>query len=72
MSGDPNVRFGGRGHRNQSMLPTPILTPIGDKQTAAKVNRILEDHGWIEPVQGGAEINGKRRKEVRHLTTVSK
>ena len=26
MSGDPQVRFGGRGHRNQSMLPTPMLT----------------------------------------------
>ena len=26
MPGDPHVRFGGRGHRNQSMLPTPILT----------------------------------------------
>jgi hypothetical protein len=25
MSGDPQVRFGGRGHRNQSVLPTPIL-----------------------------------------------
>jgi hypothetical protein len=24
MPGDPHVRFGGRGHRNQSMLPTPI------------------------------------------------
>jgi hypothetical protein len=23
MPGDPHVRFGGRGHRTQSMLPTP-------------------------------------------------
>jgi hypothetical protein len=27
MSGDPHVRFGGRGHRTQSMLPTPIHPP---------------------------------------------
>ncbi len=26
MSGDPQVRFGGRGYRNQSMLPTPMIT----------------------------------------------
>jgi hypothetical protein len=26
MSGDPQVRFGGRRHRNQSMLPSPIIT----------------------------------------------
>jgi hypothetical protein len=26
MSGDPHVRFGGRGHRSQSMLPTPMVT----------------------------------------------
>jgi hypothetical protein len=25
-AGDPHVQFGGRGHRSQSMLPTPILT----------------------------------------------
>jgi hypothetical protein len=24
--GRPHVQFGGRGHRNQSMLPTPIVT----------------------------------------------
>src|SRR6266849_5456672 len=26
-AGDPHVRFGGRGQRNQSALPTPISTP---------------------------------------------
>jgi hypothetical protein len=31
MSGDPLVRFGGRGHRTQSMLPTPIVTPSPDR-----------------------------------------
>jgi len=38
MSGDPHVRFGGRGHRSQSMLPTPILTfsTIGLPVTSVK------------------------------------
>ena len=27
-AGDPHVRFGGRGHRSQSMLPTPMLTSV--------------------------------------------
>jgi len=26
---DPHVRFGGRGSRNQSALPTPIMAEIG-------------------------------------------
>jgi hypothetical protein len=36
MPGDPQVRFGGRGHRNQSMLPTPILIPASGGDLTCK------------------------------------
>ena len=26
--------------------------------------RVLESHGWLHPVEGGAEVGGKRRREV--------
>jgi hypothetical protein len=37
---------------------------IRDKNTALNVARILEDHGWLLPVEGGSSINGKTRREV--------
>jgi hypothetical protein len=38
--------------------------PIRDKTTALNVAKILEDHGWLSPVEGGGSINGKTRREV--------
>ena len=38
--------------------------PIRDARTARKVIDILEDHGWLVPVDGGCEINGQRRREA--------
>lgn len=37
---------------------------IRDKDTARIVVRILEEHGWIEELPEGAEIDGARRREV--------
>ena len=40
------------------------LNAIGDKATAARIVRILEDHGWLREITGGATINGERRREA--------
>lgn len=37
---------------------------IRDKVTARRIIAILEDHGWLRPIQGGAEIDGAHRREV--------
>jgi hypothetical protein len=37
---------------------------IRDAKTARKLINILEQHGWIDPVPGGAMIDGKIRREV--------
>jgi len=37
---------------------------IRDKRSAKQAVRILEDHGWFIPVEGGMEIEGVHRKEV--------
>ena len=40
------------------------LNAIGDKATAARMARILEDHGWLREITGGAIINGERRRDA--------
>ena len=40
------------------------LNAIGDKATAARIVRILEDHGWLTRIQGGAEVAGCMRREA--------
>jgi hypothetical protein len=40
---------------------------IRDKATAAKVVNILDDHGWLTQVKGGAVVGDVRRKEVWRL-----
>jgi hypothetical protein len=37
---------------------------VRDRKTALRIIRILEEHGWLIPVEGGAEVEGKRRKEA--------
>lgn len=37
---------------------------IGNSDKARKIVNILIKHGWLIPVEGGAEIDGKRRQEV--------
>ena len=40
------------------------LGPVRDKATAAKLVAILEDHGWLVPIVGGAEVAGQRRRQA--------
>ena len=37
---------------------------IRDKKTAQEAVSILEDHGWLLRVEGGAEVGGARRQQV--------
>jgi hypothetical protein len=40
------------------------LNAIGDKRTAARIVGVLEDHGWLERVEGGGVVAGVSRREV--------
>jgi hypothetical protein len=40
---------------------------IREKATATKIIGVLTDHGYLEPVPGGAELDGAWRKEVWRL-----
>jgi len=37
---------------------------VRDKATAAKIMQILTEHFWVRPLEGGAEIAGKKRRQV--------
>jgi len=37
---------------------------VRDKATAARCMAFLADHGWVRLVEGGAEIDGKKRRQV--------
>lgn len=37
---------------------------VRDKSTAARCMAILTNHGWTRPLDGGAEIDGKKRRQV--------
>jgi hypothetical protein len=37
---------------------------VRDKGTAGRILGILSDHRWVRPVEGGAEIDGKKRRHV--------
>jgi hypothetical protein len=55
--------------RGEPVFYLPELYRLGpaairEKATAAKVVGILADHGYLEPVPGGAEIGGKWRRDV--------
>jgi hypothetical protein len=40
------------------------LNAIGDKATATKLVGILEDHGWLVKIPGGAVVAGQRRRDA--------
>ena len=40
------------------------LNAIGDQATARKLVAILEDHGWLVRIPGGAIVTGQRRREA--------
>lgn len=37
---------------------------IRNKATAKRIIKILEDHHWLLPVEGGAKVDGRHRREV--------
>ena len=43
--------------------------PIGDAATARKMVGMLEAHGWLSSVQGGAVVNGVPRRECWRIIT---
>jgi len=38
--------------------------PIRDRETAMRIIRILKNHGWFLPIEGGATIDGSHRREA--------
>jgi len=38
--------------------------PIRDKETAIRIIRILENHGWFLPIKGGATIDDSHRRKA--------
>ena len=43
------------------------LNAVGDAATARRLIEILEDHGWVNRDDNGAEIKGVRRQTVWRL-----
>jgi hypothetical protein len=40
---------------------------IRNKATAGRIVAILEDHGWLSKIEGGAEIAGHQRRDAWHI-----
>lgn len=54
---------------NNNLVSSPDVYQLGpnavrDKGTARRILEILSDHGWVRLVEGGAEIAGKKRRQV--------
>jgi hypothetical protein len=61
--------------RPESVISLPdiyqrSLNAISDKATAKRLVTVLVDHGWLEPIPGGAVINDKYRREAWRVVTV--
>ena len=59
---------------NEPLVSLPTIYQNGprairDKKTAKRIAKILEDHGWLSRVKGGAEVRGVTRKEVWSIAT---
>ena len=72
---DPDVRLAQRLlDWLQTRWPEPLvslpdiyqrsLNAIGDKKTAGRIVALLEDHGWVERLPGGAHVAGVPRRDV--------
>jgi hypothetical protein len=46
------------------------LNSIPDQRTARRIVGILEDHGWLVPVEGGDTVKGQHRREVWRIVEV--
>jgi hypothetical protein len=40
------------------------LNAISNKATATRMVAILVDHGWLYPIEGGADVGGQYRREA--------
>ena len=54
---------------SEPAISLPAIYQLGpnavrDKATAAKLINILEDHGWLARIIGGAEVAGQQRREA--------
>ena len=54
---------------NRKLVSLPDLYQFGpngvrDKSTAKRIMGLLSDHHWARPIEGGAEIDGKKRRQV--------
>jgi hypothetical protein len=55
-----------KGH---TLISLPLVYQAGpngirDKATAKRIVQILEGHDWMIPIEGGAEVAGKHRRDV--------
>jgi hypothetical protein len=51
------------------LISAPDVYQLGpnafrESRTALAAISLLEEHGWLEPVEGGAVVNGVPRREV--------
>jgi len=54
---------------NRKLVSLPDLYQFGpngvrDKRTAKRIMELLGDHHWARPIEGGTEIEGKKRRQV--------
>lgn len=59
---------------NKNLVSLPDVYQMGpnavrDKATAIKIIQILSDHGWVRPVEGGAEVGGKKRRQAWEVSS---
>jgi hypothetical protein len=57
------------GSWNETAISLPDIyqngpNAIRDKATATRLAKILEDHGWLIPIDGGAVVAGHHRREA--------
>ena len=63
-----------RGQWNEPAVSLPDIyqrgpNAIRDKARAARIVSILEDHGFLVRIEGGADIEGNWRRDAWRLTT---
>jgi hypothetical protein len=57
----------GRQHIWMTLIYQLGPSAIRDAKTAKRIIRILEDHHWLEAIDGGMEIDGQFRRDVWRL-----
>jgi len=58
------LREQGRSHVWLTLIYQRGPSAIRDAKTGKRIVRILEDHNWLEPIDGGMEIDGQFRRNV--------